>query len=332
MKLKARLRSIDTKNEWSEDPPFGDDRHYMTVFLNAYFRSYAHQDELGRWTRGPKLEVFMQEELGEHDLIKGLIEIDESGRAAFRDFCRIGDSVVVEFNGGLPLEWPDYYPVSKTAFVPESRFLNRLKAEMKRIAKENGLRAQVQDTWRHSRGVWRFVNKIAHYAYQNGVAVDYDLLKKGAFVHDFGRMYTGRNASREREEYHLHGTRGRDYFLKENDSSYSLLEIPNRDYAHRLARICERHMGGSGFTAETNQELGLGSEDTLAETIEEKIIGYADWRTHAKGFGNFYIPRIVSVDEAMQRTIRKAGHNPRQVQQVRNLIDYINGITNDKLR
>ncbi|MDZ7799137.1 MAG: HDIG domain-containing protein [Patescibacteria group bacterium] len=142
-----------------------------------------------------------------------------------------------------------------------------IKSLMQKIAAQNAIPQEVNNTWKHSQVVYNFAKKIAHLAIENGFLVNLDYLKPASFVHDIGRMKTGSPGSKEIEPAIYHGLRGYNILKKEG-------------YPESLARICLVHLGGAGLDKKTNQKYGIfKNRNTLAETIEEKIIAYADMRT-----------------------------------------------------
>jgi len=70
----------------------------------------------------------------------------------------------------------------------------------------------------------------------------------------------------------------------------------------RHARVCERHTG-SGITREQiiNQHLPLPEQDFLPETMEEKVICYAD-----KFFSKTHLDKEKTVEQA-ERSLAKFG-------------------------
>ena len=143
--------------------------------------------------------------------------------------------------------------------------LDEIRNVMQDIAKENGILEQVDENWDHSTCVWKFADKIAKLAIKNGHEVDLNFLKVACYVHDIGRMKTGSKSLKELEPIRYHGLRGYEIVKKQG-------------WLEKLARVCVRHMGGAGQTKDVNKEIGLGNKDTLAETIEERILAYADCR------------------------------------------------------
>ena len=70
----------------------------------------------------------------------------------------------------------------------------------------------------------------------------------------------------------------------------------------RHARVCERHTG-AGITREQiiNQHLPLPEQDFLPETMEEKVICYAD-----KFFSKTHLDKEKTVEQA-ERSLAKFG-------------------------
>lgn len=160
--------------------------------------------------------------------------------------------------------------------------LSEIKNLMKKVAKEHKILEQVDETWDHETRVWNFSKKIANLAIKNGYKIDLDFLKIGCYIHDLGRMISGSKASKELEPAIYHGLRG-----------YELAK--EMKWPEKIARVCIRHMGGVGQTKEVNKKIGLGNKDTLAKTIEEKILAYSDCRTffnQDKGKADIYSFRI----------------------------------------
>lgn len=88
---------------------------------------------------------------------------------------------------------------------------------------------------------------------EKGYNVDLDLVKVGGLLHDIGRVKT---------HSVLHGYLG-GKILRE------------RGVDERIARIAERHVGG-GITNEEAKKLGLPEGIYIPESLEEKIVCFAD--------------------------------------------------------
>ncbi|MEM2089365.1 MAG: HDIG domain-containing protein [Thermoproteota archaeon] len=86
-----------------------------------------------------------------------------------------------------------------------------------------------------------------------GYVVDEELITAGALLHDVGRAVT-------------------------HDVSHGVIGgqiIRRRNLGEKLARIVERHVGG-GISDEEAADLNLGPLNLTPETLEEKIVCYAD--------------------------------------------------------
>ncbi|MCF8095928.1 MAG: HDIG domain-containing protein, partial [Desulfobacteraceae bacterium] len=94
---------------------------------------------------------------------------------------------------------------------------------------------------------------------------DVSFLKEAAMLHDIGILYT---RSPEigcfgRHPYVYHGYLGKNLLEKHGLADHAL--------------VCERHVGAGLSAADiANQGLSLPMRDMLPETIEEKIICFAD--------------------------------------------------------
>ncbi len=88
---------------------------------------------------------------------------------------------------------------------------------------------------------------------ERGVDVDLELVEAGAILHDLGRSKT--HGIR-------HGVVGGRIARK--------MGLPER-----LVRVIERHIG-AGIPVEEAEKLGLPRRGYVPETVEEKIVAYAD--------------------------------------------------------
>jgi uncharacterized protein (TIGR00295 family) len=108
--------------------------------------------------------------------------------------------------------------------------------------------------------VLKHVTKVAEVAKDltekikaKGHVVDEELVVAGALLHDVGRAVT-------------------------HDVSHGVIGgqiIRRRKLGEKLARVVERHVGG-GISSEEAADLKLGSLNLTPETLEEKIVCYAD--------------------------------------------------------
>lgn len=114
-------------------------------------------------------------------------------------------------------------------------------------------------------------NKALEILKNSSLSLDPELISAGSLLHDVGilRCHAPSIFCVGTEPYIAHGTIGgamlRTYG-KEHDMDLE-----------RFARICERHTG-AGLTAEEirTQGLPLPAKDLLPETLEEKLICFAD--------------------------------------------------------
>lgn len=189
--------------------------------------------------------------------------------------------------------------------------LRAIKQLMEKIAKNNGIPEQAKDTWNHSKCVWRFAQEIASHAFKNGYRVDLEFLRIACLTHDIGRMVTGSKASKKLKDPIYHGKEG-----------YKICK--KAGFPEKLARVCMRHIGGTGLPKKVNIRYGLARKNTFAETLEEKILGYADLRTFTIGG----TPQIVSFKRAYKRfkQFKGAGQRMKKAHQ------FIKKITKGKIK
>lgn len=97
------------------------------------------------------------------------------------------------------------------------------------------------------------------------LGIDTEFVAQAAMLHDIGVFLT--NAP----EIHCHGTE--PYLLH----GYLGGQLMRREGFPEIARVCERHTG-TGLTAENirARQLPLPEGDYCPETLEEKVICYAD--------------------------------------------------------
>jgi len=105
----------------------------------------------------------------------------------------------------------------------------------------------------HCKNVTRLAMKIADAFKRQGFNVDLALVEAGALMHDLGRSSTHGVE---------HGAVGGELARR--------MSLPEP-----LARIIERHVG-AGITAEEAERIGLSGGSYVPETLEEKIVAYAD--------------------------------------------------------
>jgi uncharacterized protein len=117
------------------------------------------------------------------------------------------------------------------------------------LKKEKGSEALIK----HSMTVSEVSTILALAFKEKGYNVNLDLVKLGGLLHDIGRVKT--------HSVH-HGYLG-GRFLRD------------RGIDERIARIAERHVGG-GILSEEAKKLGLPEGEYMPESLEEKIVCFAD--------------------------------------------------------
>jgi uncharacterized protein len=115
----------------------------------------------------------------------------------------------------------------------------------------------------HSMMVMKLAIRIAEM--NQGLGADTNLLKRGAFLHDIGVVYT--NAPEI-------GCYGKHHYIAHGYLGRALLE---KEGLYDVALFCERHVG-TGISLEDiiKNKMPLPHRDMLPLTIEEKIVCYAD--------------------------------------------------------
>jgi uncharacterized protein len=117
----------------------------------------------------------------------------------------------------------------------------------------------------HSRRVSRRALAIARSLCQRGQSPDLQFIAEAAMLHDIGMIFTNSPDI---------GCHGEAPYLQHGIIGARLLRdlgLPDH------ARVCERHTGVGLTAAEIEQtNLPLPRRDMLPETLEEKIICYAD--------------------------------------------------------
>ncbi len=105
----------------------------------------------------------------------------------------------------------------------------------------------------HSKKVAKIALEIACELRRNGFEVDVELVERAALLHDVGRSVTHGLE---------HGYFGGRILRKEGERE-------------KVARVVERHVLG-GISREEAELMGLPARDFIPETLEEKIVCYAD--------------------------------------------------------
>jgi len=119
-----------------------------------------------------------------------------------------------------------------------------------KLLSENGCSRRVIN---HCKAVEKVATEIAEACKKKGLNVDVKLVQIGALLHDIGRSKT-------------HSV---DHAIVGAEIARSL-NLPEA-----VISIIERHVGG-GITVEEAENLGWPAKSYVPETLEEKIVTYAD--------------------------------------------------------
>ena len=152
----------------------------------------------------------------------------------------------------------------------------------------------------HCRTVSKFAVRIAKVFKKKGFNVDVQLVEVGALLHDIGRSKTHKVD---------HGIIGGEIART--------LGLPNS-----VVQIIERHVGG-GISKEEAENLGLPAKDYLPQTLEEKIVSYADKRVERLS--------TVPIEQALKAYVASLGENHPAINRIRKLHQEIVAVVGDPL-
>lgn len=150
----------------------------------------------------------------------------------------------------------------------------------------------------HCRLVSRIAKKIADRCRAKGMDVDTDLVVIGGLLHDLGRSKT--HSIR-------HGVIG-GHLAQE-------MGLPEE-----LVLMIERHIG-AGIPSEEAVSLGLPERDYLPQSLEEKIVTYAD----KLALGD----RQATIDSEIHRLSKELGASHPTIQRLKNLDREIQSLLKD---
>lgn len=156
--------------------------------------------------------------------------------------------------------------------------------------------------WSHSCIVARIVEERIHAHFH--LNIQRELAMHGALLHDIGAYFVEgcpchpKNAKNRKEPYIKHGFIGAEILRKEG-------------FPEALANIVERHIG-SGITKKEilSKHLPLPAQNFVPETIEEKLVAYAD-NFHSKK------PKFNSYDEIVNDLARYGKENVKRLENMR---------------
>jgi len=138
---------------------------------------------------------------------------------------------------------------------------------------------------KHCKSVSSFAVKIAETCQDRGLKVDVSLVEISGLLHDIGRAKT-------------HSV---DHALMGGEIARSF-GLPNS-----VVSIIERHAGG-GIPKEEAEKLGWPAKDYLPQTLEEKIVCYADKRVEGL--------RIVPIETAVKAYAAVLGENHPAIKRI----------------
>ena len=118
----------------------------------------------------------------------------------------------------------------------------------------------------HSRQVADLALAIGQRLIERGVPLDIEFVEEAAMLHDIGMCRT------DAPGIHCHGT---EPYIRHGILGRQMLDAMG---LYRHGRVCERHTGAGITAAEIiSQHLPIDPpRDLLPETIEEKLVCYAD--------------------------------------------------------
>ncbi|MGD6806395.1 MAG: HDIG domain-containing metalloprotein [Candidatus Bathyarchaeia archaeon] len=155
------------------------------------------------------------------------------------------------------------------------------------LLKQNGCQ---QNVINHCLAVTEFALKLAHKLHDRGLKLDLQLVEAGAILHDLGRSKT------HEVQHSLVGAQ----MAQE-------LGLPQS-----IVNIIKRHVG-AGITDEEAELLGWPKDTYMPQTLEEKVVCYADKRIDHD--------RVASIEEEIKK-LQKHGF-AAGAERVRNLHDEI---------
>jgi len=139
--------------------------------------------------------------------------------------------------------------------------------------------------------------KIAKRLKKKGFSVDLELVEIGALLHDIGRSKT----------HTVHHAIVGAKIAKQ------------RGLPKSIVRIIERHVGG-GITAQEAEKLGWPVKDYIPETLEEKIVCYADKLAE----GNKEVP----VEVTIRKLADELGDDHPAIERIRRLREEFTSMVN----
>ena len=150
----------------------------------------------------------------------------------------------------------------------------------------------------HCKAVAALAVQIAKACEKEGLNVDVKLVEIGALLHDIGRSKT-------------HSV---DHVIKGAEIARSL-NLPES-----IVSIIERHAGG-GITIDEAKKLGWPNKNYVPQTIEEKIVTYADKLIEGL--------RRVPVERTIKNLSRELGETHPSIKRVKKLHEEFSSLVRD---
>jgi uncharacterized protein len=147
----------------------------------------------------------------------------------------------------------------------------------------------------HVQAVSKLAKALAEKIRSRGGDIDVPFVEVAALLHDIGRSKT--HGIR-------HGVEGAAIMRKLGFEGY--------------ARVCERHIG-AGLTKEEAKQPGLPEKDYLPETLEEKVVAYADKLIDGD--------KVVPIENTISDLKEKLGSSHPAISRVKELTRYITSLT-----
>lgn len=168
------------------------------------------------------------------------------------------------------------------------------KEEALRFLKNMGCNEKIIQ---HCKVVSETAVDIAESVLESGTQIDLELVRLGGLLHDVGRSITSDIK---------HGVEGAR-LLKE------------AGFPENLAKIAERHVG-AGIPRKEAKILGLPAKDFLPQTLEEKIVCYADKLVSGK--------KVTDIEYVIKNFAIKLGSDHPSIERIKKLHTEIMSITN----
>lgn len=154
---------------------------------------------------------------------------------------------------------------------------------------------------KHCEVVSKLAFELATKATNRGYTIDLSLVEIGGLLHDVGRSKT--------------------------HSITHILEgskiVSSLGFSQSLVNIVERHIG-AGIPSEEAKKLGLPNKDYVPQTLEEKIVAYADKLVDRR--------RIITFDEAILKLSKKFGYESPVIERLMKLYDDLFPVIGESIR